>query len=77
MRLGVYRVQRSIGAKVEEVDHHLTSGEIADALGQPRMIVKHILKVFEQAGLVQAFEVSGGALWVMKGSVRLRRALGS
>jgi hypothetical protein len=40
------------------------------------MIVKHILKVFEWDGLVQALEVSGGAMWVIGGSVRLRRALG-
>ena len=44
---------------IEEVDHHLTSDEIADALEQPRMIVKHILKVFERDGLVEALEVGG------------------
>jgi hypothetical protein len=58
---------------IDEVDH-LTSDEIADALEQPRMIVKHILKVFERDGLVEALEV-GGAMWVMSSSVRLRRAL--
>jgi len=60
---------------IEEVDHHLTSDEIADALVQPRMIVKHVLKVFARADLVRALEV-GGVMWVLSASVRLRRALG-
>jgi hypothetical protein len=60
---------------IEEVDHHLTSDEIADALVQPRMIVKHVIKVFARDDLVQALEVSGGTMWVMSSSVRLRRAL--
>ncbi len=55
---------------------HLTHQEIADALGQPRMIVKHILKMFERENLVQALEIGGGEMWVMSASVRLRRALG-
>jgi hypothetical protein len=61
---------------IEEVDHHLTSDEIADALDQPRMIVKHLLKVFARDDLVQALEAGGGAMWVLSASVRLRRALG-
>jgi hypothetical protein len=61
---------------IEEVDHHLTSDEIADALGQPKMIVKHVLKVFERDHLVQTLEVAGGEMWVMSVSARLRRALG-
>jgi hypothetical protein len=61
---------------IEEVDHHLTSDEIADALVQPRMIVKHVLKVFARDALVKALEVSGGVMWVLSASVRLRRALG-
>lgn len=75
---GYGRVKDDVGYYVvnhiDDVDH-LTSDEIADALEQPRMIVKHILKVFERDGLVEALEVIGGEMWVMSATVHLRRAL--